>query len=76
MDLDSEFTQDRYVEAEENLETGGGFGPEEQINVGMENIPIPNLLADGYGCMSHPKVLLHEIIANKVIFEMAEETRM
>ena len=74
--LDSEFAQNTHVETE-NLETGGVFfGPEEQINIGMESIRISNLLTDGHGCMSHPQVRLHEIITHKVIFETAKETRI
>ncbi|CCT67685.1 uncharacterized protein FFUJ_14670 [Fusarium fujikuroi IMI 58289] len=32
---------------------------------------VPNLLPDGYGRVFHPQILLHELIANLVLFEVS-----
>ncbi|KAH7128006.1 SGNH hydrolase-type esterase domain-containing protein [Dactylonectria estremocensis] len=40
-----------------------------------DNVQVPNLLPDGYGRVFHPQMLLHEIIANRVLHEMASDNQ-
>lgn len=35
-----------------------------------DEVQVPNLLPDGYGRVFHPQILLHQLIANLVVFNM------
>ncbi|PNY28627.1 Lipase 1 [Tolypocladium capitatum] len=39
-------------------------------NVQAAAIELPNFLPDGYGRVFHPQILLHEVIANLIIYRM------
>ncbi|KAF7164134.1 hypothetical protein CNMCM5623_008824 [Aspergillus felis] len=42
-------------------------------SAGSFDLAIPNLLPDGYGRVFHPQILLHELIASLVIYEMVNK---
>ncbi|KAF4166807.1 hypothetical protein CNMCM6936_005969 [Aspergillus lentulus] len=42
-------------------------------SAGVLGLTIPNLLPDGYGRVFHPQILLHELIASLIIYEMVNK---
>ncbi|GES61487.1 fibronectin type III domain protein [Aspergillus terreus] len=42
----------------------------------LGSIMVPNLLPDGYGRVLHPQILLHQLIASLVIYEMTNKNEI
>ncbi|KAK2761656.1 hypothetical protein FQN54_001484 [Arachnomyces sp. PD_36] len=74
-DPDATLTHHDKVEVEPQAEIPGAVFAE--VNAaGVSEIQVPGFLPDGYGRVFHPQILLHEIIASRVIYEMANDNSM
>ncbi|UZP45216.1 hypothetical protein NXS19_013028 [Fusarium pseudograminearum] len=62
---DVAFRQEHKIEEDSELQ-----GLEAAAKEGATE-DVPNLLPDGYGRVFHPQILLHELIANLVLFEVS-----
>ncbi|RYO84491.1 hypothetical protein DL764_009323 [Monosporascus ibericus] len=66
MDPDAELVMGDKVETDNTTVPAGG----DFIETQEEGIQVEKFLPDGYGRVFHPQILLHEIIANLVIYNM------
>ncbi|RYP70471.1 hypothetical protein DL769_004960 [Monosporascus sp. CRB-8-3] len=66
MDPEAELVQGDKVETDNTADPTGAVFIETQ----GEGIQVEKFLPDGYGRVFHPQILLHEIIANLVIYNM------
>ncbi|KAG2019298.1 hypothetical protein GB937_005212 [Aspergillus fischeri] len=72
MDPDAKFSEQAFI-------SDAGTASIASSNVKLVNsasvlgLTIPNLLPDGYGRVFHPQILLHELIASLVIYEMVNK---
>ncbi|KAF4990980.1 hypothetical protein FDECE_14187 [Fusarium decemcellulare] len=66
---DVQFRQENKIEDTSKL-SGTVVGAQEVASDGATE-DVPNLLPDGYGRVFHPQILLHELIANLVLFHVS-----
>ncbi|PYI01923.1 fibronectin type III domain protein [Aspergillus sclerotiicarbonarius CBS 121057] len=71
MDPDAKLTDQTFV-SDSAADTTTEALAESKIFLSAQSsdIEVPNLLPDGYGRVFHPQILLHELIAELVIYEM------
>ncbi|KAH7114166.1 SGNH hydrolase-type esterase domain-containing protein [Dactylonectria estremocensis] len=73
LDPKSNFTFEQHLDDESMssaLNNAGILAETDDDGSGEDGIEVPNILPDGYGRAFHPQVVLHKLIAERIIFEM------
>ncbi|KAJ8214912.1 hypothetical protein LV164_001372 [Aspergillus fumigatus] len=72
IDPDAKFTEQAFI-SDAGTASVASFNVDLVDGASALGLKIPNLVPDGYGRVFHPQILLHEIIASLVIYEMVNK---
>ncbi|KAF6833212.1 hypothetical protein CPLU01_05731 [Colletotrichum plurivorum] len=71
LEPDAEFAhQDRFEGDTASVASVSAADNDTVEAAGLFDIQVPGILPDGYGRVFHPQILLHSLIADRIVFEM------
>ncbi|XMA20860.1 hypothetical protein WAI453_013651 [Rhynchosporium graminicola] len=72
IDPKAQLVNEHFIESGQNDILSAAFAAPTESKLTILGFEVPNMLPDGYGRVFHPKILLHELIANLVIYHMVD----